>query len=244
MNNHPEATLARATPSSLTTFLVVRHGETEWNQIGRIQGQKNSPLNAEGKAQAQALARVLGQWLEFTGVADATDQTGGGRRAITQLISSDLGRTLETAAPIATALGLVPQLDPRLRERAFGVFEGLQRGQMEASNPAAFAAWQARTPEVRVPGGESLDDLNARLTACLNDLAQRYAGQVLCVVSHGGALDSLYRLAAGVPMQAPRTWSLSNASLNTITIDGQGRWKVAAWGDVRHLARSEDEQFV
>ena len=213
----------------MTTFYVVRHGETEWNKAGRIQGQQNSVLNEEGLSQANAAARALKRMPP---------------KSLTQLVSSDLGRTLQTAVPIAAALGLPVQQDNRLRERAFGVFEGLERTQMQAQYPQEFARWQSRDPHYRVPGGESLEDMRARLSASFHEMAARWPHENVVVISHGGVLDVLYRIAMNIASEAPRTWTLANASLNLIAIDAALQWKVLDWGDVAHLAQSEDESFV
>ncbi len=212
----------------MTIFYVVRHGETTWNKAGRIQGQQNSPLNEEGLAQAAAAARSLA------------------RRAgqLTQLVSSDLGRTLETAAPIASALDLGVQRDARLRERGFGVFEGLERTQMQAQFPEEFERWQSRDPHYRVPGGESLEDMRVRLSDSFHQMAQRWPDEQVAVITHGGVLDVLYRIAMNIASEAPRNWMLANASLNVIAIDAALQWWVLDWGNVAHLVRSEDESFV
>ena len=90
-----------------TRFCLVRHGETAWNAEGRLQGQIDIPLNAAGRAQAEATAARL--------AAHRFDA----------LYSSDLSRALETAAPAATLLGLQTRPTPSLRERQFGGFQGL-----------------------------------------------------------------------------------------------------------------------
>lgn len=119
----------------MTTFLIVRHGETEWNVAGRIQGWRNSALTERGRTQAQALAARLG--------AEKPDV----------LLASDLGRTQETAAPIAAALGKTPVLDAGLRERSYGVLEGLTWPEIEQRHPAAYARIHGRDPEYPVPEG-------------------------------------------------------------------------------------------
>lgn len=213
----------------MTIFYVVRHGETEWNKAGRIQGQQNSPLNQEGITQAQAAARALRRLPE---------------PSLTRLVTSDLGRTLQTAAPIAHALALETLQDSRLRERGFGVFEGLERAQMQAQYPEEFDRWQSRDPHYRVPGGESLEDMRVRLSASFHEMARRWPRENVVVVTHGGVLDVLYRIANGITSEAPRDWTLANASLNVIAIDQALQWQVLDWGNVAHLGHSEDESFV
>jgi 2,3-bisphosphoglycerate-dependent phosphoglycerate mutase len=205
----------------MTHFLIIRHGETLWNREHRIQGQQNSELSATGVAQAAAVARRL--------AAEGAQL----------LVSSDLGRTLQTATPIAAATGLPLATDARLRERHFGVFEGLTLEEIRQRHPRDYLHWQAREPDYAMPGGESLMQLRARLTACLEEIAARGVERAV-LVSHGGALDALYRIATGTPYSTVRTWELHNASVNDIVVECR-HWRVAGWGDIAHLNISEDD---
>lgn len=208
-------------PIPLTHFLLIRHGETEWNRAQRIQGQRESELSPAGLAQAEALAAHLSQV-----AADA-------------LVSSDLVRTMRTAAPLARRLGLVVEASPALRERAFGVFEGMTADRIALSFPAAYASWKARVPDFVIPGGESLVGMRLRVKAALEAIARRGHKQVI-VMTHGGVLDAVYRIAAGIDDVAPRAWVLANASINRIEIDG-GHWRMGAWGEVAHLVDAADD---
>ena len=212
----------------MTQFFIVRHGETLWNREHRIQGQGNSELSPVGLRQAVAAAQRLAP------------------AGCVRLVSSDLGRTVQTAEPIAKASGLQLETDGRLRERAFGVFEGSTPEQIRARYPQEHARWQARVPDFVIPGGESLMQLQTRVRACVDALAAEAAAgssgntRKLIIVTHGGVLDALYRIAAGAALDAPRTWQLLNASINQITIDAHG-WRVGRWGDISHLPAAEDD---
>ena len=212
----------------MTQFLIVRHGETLWNRERRIQGQGNSPLSPGGVRQAQAVARCL-----------------AGAGAV-RIVASDLGRTVETAQPVAAATGLRLDMDAGLRERAFGIFEGLTPDEIAARHPEHHARWQTREAGFEIPGGESLNQLQARVRAALEALAASAAsvpgagaGPVI-IVTHGGVLDAAYRIAVGVAPDVPRTWQLLNASINQLSINGS-RWQVGPWGDIGHLAGAEDD---
>ncbi len=205
----------------MTHFLLIRHGETEWNRAQRIQGQSESELSPTGVAQAEALAAHLSQV-----TADA-------------LVCSDLLRTMHTAAPLARRLGLLVEASQALRERAFGVFEGMTPDQIARAHPAAHANWQARVPDFVIPGGESLVALRTRVKAALEAIARRGHKQVI-VVTHGGVLDTVYRIVMGIDDLAPRAWVLANASINRIEID-DGSWRLCAWGELAHLAGATDD---
>jgi probable phosphoglycerate mutase len=149
-------------------ILLARHGETNWNALGKLQGHTDIALNDTGRDQARALAAGLG---------DA---------GITAVVTSDLSRARETGAIIAAALGLAaPEIDPELRERRFGVFEGLTRAECETQHPAAWRDWVAQTGAP--PGAEPLGDAAQRLARALARIAAADSGAVL-VVSHGGVM--------------------------------------------------------
>ena len=205
----------------MTRFLIVRHGETLWNREHRIQGQRNSVLSVSGERQAHATAqRLRGE-------------------ACVRLVASDLGRTIQTAEPCATATGLTLETDARLRERNFGEFEGLTPDEIRARHAGAYARWQAREPGYAMPGGESLVALRERAHACLESIAVATSGKVI-IVTHGGVLDAFYRIAANLALDAPRTWPLLNSSINQVEID-DGVWRLCGWGDIAHLPAAEDD---
>ncbi len=204
---------------------IIRHGETEWNRLRRIQGQGNSVLTDAGLRQAEAVARRI-------------RQLAPGR-----LVSSDLGRTIQTAEPIAMATGLTLETDTGLRERLFGVFEGLTPAEIEGRYPEEHARWQARDPAFTIPGGESLLALRQRVGATLDRIASQSTADVV-IVTHGGVLDAIYRIALGLSMHAPRTWKLLNASVNQVEISftaGAAAWRLHGWADTLHLQQSEDD---
>jgi probable phosphoglycerate mutase len=203
-------------PAPATAFLAVRHGETIWNIDGRIQGHLDSRLTPAGRAQAAAVAARL--------AAEPLDA----------LYSSDLGRARETAAPIAAATGLAAVFDASLRERTYGIFESLTWSEIEARHPAEFARLATRDPAYVVPEGESALAFRERLLAAFADLAARHSGGRVAVVTHGGALGMLYRVATAMPLDAPRDYPLPNAAINRFTWSA-GRLTLDAWGDVAHL---------
>lgn len=214
---------------------VVRHGETAWNVEGRIQGYAaDSPLTPRGEAQARAVAARLA------------------REGVRGLHASDLGRVRQTAAPIAAALGLEPAFDARLRERNYGVFEGRTYEEIERHFPEDWAAFRRREPDHVPPGGESAAQFQARVAAAFDALAaERVAGSAgatdpmprrIAVVTHGGVLGAIYRQANALPVDAPRSWTMANASINVLRI-GSGRWELLRWGDVTHLDDESLDDF-
>jgi 2,3-bisphosphoglycerate-dependent phosphoglycerate mutase len=203
---------------ALTRILLVRHGQTDWNVQQRVQGQLDVPLNATGRAQAQALAQALQD------------------EALDAIYSSDLMRAWETAAAVAAQPGRPTlQAEIGLRERRFGGFEGLSFLDIETRFPADNERWRSRELDYAPGGsGETLHALAQRSLSCVARLVRAHPGRAVLLVSHGGVLDALYRAAQGIGMREPRHWTLGNAHINRLLHDGE-RLSVQLWGDGGHL---------
>lgn len=205
-----------------TRILAIRHGQTAWNASARIQGHTDIELDALGQWQARQLAQALGH------------------EELQAIYSSDLSRARDTAAPLAAAHGLPLGIDTGLRERAFGDFEGMSFEQIESRWPEQALAWRRRDPGFGPQGGEVLRDFRERVVAALTRLALAHRGQCIALVTHGGVLDVLYREAARIALDAPRTWQVANAGINRLLHTGEGLVLVG-WADVGHLAPSGDD---
>jgi probable phosphoglycerate mutase len=203
-----------------TRVLAIRHGETDWNVGGRIQGQLDIALNAAGRRQVARLTTAL---------AD---------EAISAVYSSDLKRAFETAQAVAGGLPITT--DVGLRERAFGVFEGLSYDEIRARWPDQAERWRRRDAEFGAEGGETLRAFYERSVATATRLAARHPGQTIALVSHGGVMDCLYRAATRVALDAPRSWQLGNASINRLLHTPRG-FTLIGWSDSSHLAALADE---
>lgn len=211
-------------PAGTTTILLIRHGETAWNAERRLQGHLDIALNAEGERQAAALGAAL-----------AGEQ-------IDLVISSDLARARQTAEAILRARGASDasrvQLDPQLRERCYGGFEGLLYSEIATRFPLEFAAWQARNVDAVLPSGknqgETFRSFFERATKAILGHAARHPGQTLALVAHGGVLECAYRAALGLPLETPRDFKVHNASINRFVVE-QGVLKLVSWGEIAHL---------
>ncbi len=203
----------------LSQLILIRHGETDWNFDGRLQGHEDVPLNDVGRAQSDALAA------RFAG------------EAVHALYSSDLARAFETARRVGTLTGRAVATDARLRERHLGVLQGVNKATVEATMAAVYAGYKSEDPDYVIPGGESAREFAARVLACIHELAHRHAGERAVVVAHGGVLDQVYRHAAGLPLCGPRAFTLLNASVNHLTFE-RGKWRIGEWGDISHLEQS------
>jgi 2,3-bisphosphoglycerate-dependent phosphoglycerate mutase len=199
-----------------TRFIVVRHGETHWNIQQRIQGHGDSPLTPRGEAQADAIAERLS------------------REKFDALIASDLGRAMQTAQRIAARTGHSVIPDPRLRERNFGIGEGLTYAEIDQRFPGAFSRTQEMDPDYLVPGGETRRHFHHRVMLAFEALALEHHGKRIAVVAHGGVLAAIYRVVHDIPVAQPHTIPIANASYNALTFEAD-TWNLEAWDDVGHL---------
>jgi len=201
-------------------IILIRHGETAWNAERRLQGHLDISLNAEGERQARLLAGAL--------AAEPLDL----------IVSSDLQRARQTAQAVATLRGMPLHVEPGLRERCYGGFEGLLYSEIEQRFPAEFAAWQARDVDAILPSGkncgESFRQFYERATGAILGLAQAYPGRNIAMVAHGGVLECAYRMALGLPLETPRDFKVFNASINRFHLE-EGRLALDSWGEVAHL---------
>jgi broad specificity phosphatase PhoE len=154
----------------VTRLFLVRHGQSEWNAVGRWQGHADPPLSKLGRAQAhQAAASIAGE--------------------VDAVVSSDLGRAFDTATIMADVLDLGPvSVDPRWRERDVGQFTGLTRPEIEQRWPRIL---EASTPDI--PGGESSGELLRRGLEAVDAAVATYGDARALVVSHGGLIRRLER---------------------------------------------------
>ena len=213
-----------------TTILLIRHGETAWNAVRRLQGHIDIPLNAEGERQAGALAQALAA------------------APIDAIVSSDLARARQTAQAVADQFdGLTVATDPLLRERCYGVFEGMLYSEVEREYPADFVLWQARDIDAVMPPGErvaeSFRQFYARSISAIRDWAGRYPGKTIVIVAHGGVLECAYREAVGMQLDSPRDFQVKNASINRFTF-ADGKLALTSWGEVDHLTLAAMDDVI
>jgi len=161
----------------VTTLLLVRHGETDWNRDGRWQGHSDTHLNDVGREQAARLAPRL----------DGVDV----------VYSSDLARARETAEILAEPLGLAIRLDRRLRERSFGAWEGKTGPQIEAAFEAEHARWLAGEG-AGADDAEPFAEFGLRVQSFLQDALARHPDETVLVVAHGGTIRVIHALASGL----------------------------------------------
>lgn len=199
-----------------TRICFIRHGETDWNVEKRIQGQTDIPLNETGRVQALAMA------------------FNAGHHHFSAIYSSDLGRAHATAHALAERLGHAVKMMPLLRERHYGVFQGITALEGATRHPVAYGHYLARDLDYDFENGESMRGFAARVTEAVAWLTRHHADQTIAAVTHAGVLDILYRTATGRPLHTPRDFLIPNCALNWFRFDASG-WHLEAWDDHHHM---------
>ena len=221
----PSSGVSDLDQGAVTRILAIRHGETAWNVDTRIQGQLDVPLNDTGRWQAHRLSLAVAE------------------EGLAAIYASDLLRAFETAQAVARGSGCAIVADTGLRERGFGVFEGLTFQEVGERWPDEAARWRRRDPDFGPQGGEVLRDFYARSVTTVTRLAAAHTGQTIAVVAHGGVMDCLYRAAARLELDAPRSWQLGNASINRLLYTPQG-FTLVGWSDTNHLEEVSLDESV
>ncbi len=204
----------------MTTILyLIRHGETDWNRLGRWQGHTDVPLNARGLRQAELLAqRLKDERIQFDAI-----------------YSSDLARAYQTAWEIGAALKVAVQLLPPLREIDLGNWSGLTREEIRQHYPVEFRLLEDGR-DIPRGGGETAAALYKRATEAVEAIVAQHPGERLALVAHGGTVRSLLRYASqshhGMPLNHHD--HIGNSSISILHCDAN-RWEIVSYNDMHHL---------
>ncbi|MBR6058603.1 MAG: histidine phosphatase family protein [Victivallales bacterium] len=198
---------------------IVRHGQTDYNIIRRIQGQSNSQLTDLGKHQARLLAKRL----EHT--------------AFNAFYTSDLDRAMDTAGTIHPIDDFI--LDKRLRERAFGRWQGLNYMEIKKEFPELISRYESYDPSFAPPGGESWNQMRERAKSFIDDMAARHANDdAVLAVSHGGLIKAIMAVVCDPELKLPGlptpTGPVDNTAITKFTLLN-GKWRLNVWNDTAHL---------
>lgn len=190
----------------MTSFWLVRHGQTDWNLAGRWQGQSPDapPLNEAGRAQVLALQ------CQMKGLP------------ISAIYASDLLRSRQTGELLAAPLGLQVILEPGLREMNLGNWEGMHSEEIKARFPHDLAERDRDPLHAPAPGGESPVQMAVRVVAAANKIGMRHCGETVMLVAHGVSLAILTCISLGIPLKKVYEYVPQNAKLFNI------QWKALA----------------
>ena len=186
----------------MTSLILIRHGQTDWNASGRWQGQADPPLNDHGRRQALRTAEDL----------------SGQQPAV--LYSSDLRRALETARIVAVKFGLAIVPEPRFREINLGQWQGMLSTEIEDKYPDEFRRWHTAPLSVRPPGGEDIPTLAARVLAAINEIIVRYPDQSVAVVAHEFPITVIVSRSMGLGLENLRDQIQGTGTWRQVTVSG------------------------
>lgn len=207
-------------PSLPARLWLVRHGQTDWNVAGRIQGQTPTELNAQGRREAQLLADLFAK----------------NPRPFAACYSSDLPRAAQTAHILVERLGIPMHLLNALREREFGSLEGAFPDQIRAARAVAGTTQTADLADwTGVTGVESDVALYQRVAAALVEISDGHPDQDVLVVTHGGVIARVVYRALGIPDGTPRHFPLSNGVVVVLQWHG-AHFHVLTFADLPFLA--------
>lgn len=185
----------------MTTLILIRHGETDWNVAGRYQGQADPPLNALGRAQVEFVAQELKDKIQ-----------------IDVLFTSPLKRAAQTAERIADVLGIPLYQDARLMEIHQGDWQTLLRSEIETSYPELFKRWETEPWKITPPGGEHLTQVKTRVYAAVDEIIQRFPNGQIGLVIHRIPIALLKMRYQGLDPDIVRTIHLPNTYWEPIEV--------------------------
>jgi alpha-ribazole phosphatase len=181
----------------------VRHGQTLWNHVARYQGHTDTPLDDTGTTQAKLLSLRLAA------------------EPLQAVYSSDLKRARETARIIAEPHGLAVQTLPQLREISFGVWEGLTYQEIKTRFGDISDRWHTSPGSVRIPDGETFQELRERAYDAVKDLVKRHDQSSIAVVTHGATIRAIICALLGIDLNKVFRIRQDNAALNVIDFYGE-----------------------
>ncbi|MCZ4063973.1 histidine phosphatase family protein [Oxalobacter aliiformigenes] len=203
-----------------TDILIIRHGQTAWNTQKRLQGHSDIPLNENGRLQAVTLAKILRD------------------EPLDAIFSSDLQRAYQTAYEIAKIHNLPVHQDRSFRERCYGICEGMKDGEIREAYPESYKAWYAADPDHFFPDGErkteSPRQFHHRAVNAIREVATRYPGKKIAIVTHFGVIETAYRTAQNIPLGTHCRMPVLNTSINRFRWTG-GTLELLQWGEASHL---------
>ncbi len=187
-------------------FYLLRHGETEWNKLGKFQGLTDVSLNERGLAQAKDSARAALSW-----------EHGA-------LYSSSLTRTVQVAEEIRRVTGTPIITDPGLRELSLGDLEGVTGSEMREGWPEMYASWRRNPADVEMPNGESLAQVQERAWEVIRGIEREHSDESgVVVVSHNFTIRTIICAILDIPLHNFHRMSLGLGSLCTFESDGNVR---------------------
>ena len=186
----------------MTTLVLIRHGQTDWNVEERWQGQADPPLNDRGREQARRVAEYQSQF------------------GFTALYSSDLRRAMETAQVLGAEVGVEVVPEPRLREINLGRWQGMLSADIEAQYPDEFRRWHTSPLTAHPPDGEDIAALAVRVLEAINEMIAHYPKRRVGVVTHELPIAIVLCRSAGLGLEHLRDMVPENGAWSEVVLEG------------------------
>jgi probable phosphoglycerate mutase len=199
----------------MQTLLLIRHGESEWNRVGRVQGYKNSRLSELGITQSKRLRRRLRA------------------ESIDHIVSSTAGRALETCRHAVGAKADVEMCD-RLREINLGIWEGKKIAYLRRKYPREVETWYSKPSRLRIEGGETMRAFRRRIAREMTRIRGEHEDETVAIFTHGGVICSYLTYVLGLKLDDMWSFKIKNGSLTTIIFPND-RPRIELLGCVDHL---------
>lgn len=200
-----------------TTLLLIRHGETEWNALGKFQGCTDIELSEEGIKQAQILKNRLNGEFDW-------------------IYASPLSRAFKTANILASITDKEVIIEPEIREINFGEWEGLTVKQISEKYPDVFKAWRTDKKESYICGGDSsIRNAVVRAKKCILEIVSKHKGEKIVIVAHGGIIKAGLIGIFDWDMTMYHKVALGNTCINKITFNDDLMPMLVSLNDTTHL---------
>ena len=201
----------------VTVLYLIRHGETEGAETRRYKGTIDVPLSENGIRQIEKLSACLVKEIKNSSHPPSPPllQEGNGR-LLKAVYCSHLSRAVKSAEVIAKPYSLEPVIVPALRERNFGIWEGMSFDEIKEKYPEEFTAWAGNPLEFSPMEGESTMEVKNRVINAMNEIIQNHNGERIAIVSHGGVIRVILCYILGVPLENIFRFEQDYAALNII----------------------------
>jgi len=196
----------------VTTLYLIRHGETAGGDAKRYHGSIDIQLSEKGKEQAAEKAAVLRRYIEKATTSkhlsylrdiqdNADDQNASNSSGLRAIYCSGLSRAVQSAGIIAEQFGLVPILVAGLRERSFGIWEGMTFNEIREQYPKEFASWAGNPLAYSPIGGETTLEVRDRVIKVISEIVEKHSGEEVAVIAHGGVNRIILCHILGMPLE-------------------------------------------
>lgn len=203
----------------MNTFYIVRHGETDWNVLGKTQGHGNSKLTEEGLNQAKSLAKYL--------------------KDIDMIFCSDLQRAIDTATIISEELNIKVNKDDRLREMNFGKWEGLLIDEIKKDYLNSYKSWRDTPHLAEIENGETLHIIKERTDNFIKEINEKYQNKNILIVSHSITIRVMLLSFLNSSVENIYRVKQENTALNIIEFKNYGP-VIKKLNDISHLTNTQD----